>query len=253
MTDLSNPLPLGLGKRTWPLFLLGFLALFAILFALDGYVFRMTLGWPPWVHEFFWSITDWGLSEWILIPSLMLASISGLLALVMPRRIPRLALLQTLHLNAFIFFAVGVPGLFATLIKRAIGRGRPEVLDTVGPYGFQTFFNNHTFQSFPSGHATTALATAMALSFLSPRWLPIALVIAGLVAFSRIAIGAHYPTDVLGGIVVGTLGAYFVRQAFAWRRWAFDREASGTIQVRPLVAVQRLVRGTTIMLRRGSA
>ncbi len=61
--------------------------------------------------------------------------------------------------------------------------------------------------SFPSGHATNAFATAVYLSYIYRRYSPVFLCIAVLVAYSRIYVGAHYPLDVTGGALVGSVGA----------------------------------------------
>ena len=57
---------------------------------------------------------------------------------------------------------------------------------------------------------------------------------------------AHYPTDVIGGVVVGTLGAYAVRAFFATRGWLFVSRPEGLIRVRPFAATRRLVRSRKI-------
>ncbi|MBI3244079.1 MAG: VanZ family protein [Chloroflexi bacterium] len=64
------------------------------------------------------------------------------------------------------------------------------------------------FPSFPSGHAAAAFAVAAVLMLSYRRWrvwLP-TLIGAGLIAFSRVYLGVHYFSDILGGAVVG-LGA----------------------------------------------
>ena len=63
--------------------------------------------------------------------------------------------------------------------------------------------------SFPSGHTAAAFTTAAALYFTREKnlWKP-ALVLAVLIAFSRLYLYVHYPTDILGGIAVGLLSGY---------------------------------------------
>lgn len=63
--------------------------------------------------------------------------------------------------------------------------------------------------SFPSGHAGACFAVASVLFLCLPRRFGIpALVMAGLISFSRLYVGAHYPTDVLAGILVGCIAGW---------------------------------------------
>ena len=242
MLDLSKPWPLGLNRATWWRFALAFVALLAIVVWFDPWFSATAQAWPRPINDFFALITDYGLSDWILIPSLVLMLVSATLAWLIPKRLPKLALVEMTQLYAFIFVGVGLPGLVSNLIKRGIGRGRPELIDQVGPMSFESFFNDWTYQSLPSGHTTTAFAFAFVVGFLSARWFPLALVIAVAVGVSRVAVGAHYPTDVLGGVVVGTLGAYAVRAFFSSRGWLFEPGHDGRIRLRPFAATRRLIR-----------
>ena len=63
--------------------------------------------------------------------------------------------------------------------------------------------------SFPSGHTAASFAAVVALSFAGEKraW-KAALVLACLIAFSRMYLYVHYPTDVLGGVLVGILAGY---------------------------------------------
>lgn len=67
-----------------------------------------------------------------------------------------------------------------------------------------------TDYSFPSGHASSAFATATALSLACPKWYVIApsFAYAGAVGYSRMYLGAHYPSDVLAGAIVGMGSAF---------------------------------------------
>ncbi len=65
--------------------------------------------------------------------------------------------------------------------------------------------------SFPSGHSATAFAGAWLFSRYLPRWRGLLYTVAGLVAFSRIYLGDHYPGDVLSGSGLGVLFAMLCR------------------------------------------
>lgn len=242
MLDLTRPWPFGLSRATWWRAALALVALLGLVVWVDPAVSAFAQVLPMPVRAFFAAVTDYGLSDWILYPSLALLLLSAGLAYVIPKRMPKLALKQMAQLYGFIFVGVGLPGLASNLLKRLIGRGRPEVFDEVGPLHFTHLVNDFTFQSFPSGHTTTAFAFAMVIGFLSPRWFPLGLAAAVVVGLSRIVVGAHYPTDVIGGIVTGVLGAYAVRNFFAARGWLFVKKPDGAVRMRPLAAVQRLLR-----------
>ena len=60
--------------------------------------------------------------------------------------------------------------------------------------------------SFPSGHTSSSFAFAFAVYLLLPKKYGIpAMVLALLIGLSRLYVGVHYPTDILGGILVGCL------------------------------------------------
>ena len=89
------------------------------------------------------------------------------------------------------------------IIKSIVQRVRPfnsfaEILPLVNPP--KSF-------SFPSGHSASAFACAVSLYYTKRKWFAFGLVIAALIAFSRLYVGVHYPTDVLCGTLVGTISA----------------------------------------------
>jgi undecaprenyl-diphosphatase len=85
-------------------------------------------------------------------------------------------------------------------LKALVGRDRPFVtVPEADPLVRSTIG-----QSFPSGHAATSFAGAVVLTYLFPRGWPAFFTLAAAVAFSRVYVGVHYPTDILAGAVVGT-------------------------------------------------
>jgi membrane-associated phospholipid phosphatase len=141
----------------------------------------------------------------------------------------------------FIFLGVGLTDLLATLLKGIIGRGRPETWTLDAPLSFHSLnWSAYDYQSFPSGHATTAFSLAAAVAFLWPKAFWPAMVFAALVAVSRIVVGAHYPTDITAGAVLGVLGVYAVREWFVSRGWLFASSAERGTERRRFEALRSL-------------
>jgi membrane-associated phospholipid phosphatase len=204
MVDLSKRWPLGLDRRNWPDYLAFFiLALFILLF-FDVYASRGAIAWPVEWRQPFQFVTHFGLSDWVLIPSaiIFLVSFIGFRFWKRTSRWRR-AMYELSLLSGFVFAAVGGTGIAVNLLKRLFGRGRPGVFEEYGAFDFHYLLNDWTFQSFPSGHSTTAMATAVVVGFLAPRFFRLFLIIAVVTGVSRVVVGDHYPTDVLAGFALG--------------------------------------------------
>lgn len=70
--------------------------------------------------------------------------------------------------------------------------------------------SNPDSPSFPSGHTSNAFATATSVSLAYPEWYVIvpSYLYAGTVAYSRMHLGVHYPSDVLAGALIGAGSAW---------------------------------------------
>ena len=97
------------------------------------------------------------------------------------------------------------------LLKNIIARTRPyEVVD-----GLQRMIGAQSDYSFPSGHSGAAFAVCMVIFFECPKKYGIpALVLAVLIALSRLYVGVHYPSDVIAGALLGTLFAFIACKVY---------------------------------------
>lgn len=149
--------------------------------------------------------------EWLLSP------VQGLVIVVL---VSLIVLWKTRDRMVFLTFLLVVAGgwLSSELVKIVVHRARPDYHLLAHPLSTEV-----NFASFPSGH--TCLATALAVGFvLLLRGRPIqkwAIVFGAvgvlIVAWSRLYIGAHYPSDVLGSMIY-TTAAMLVFLA-VWNQW----------------------------------
>lgn len=112
-------------------------------------------------------------------------------------------------------------GLVDTVVKLIVDRSRPSLVDPVATaHG----------KSFPSGHAmsSTFVYGALLLVFLPvvrrrlrPVLLALTAVLVVAIGFSRLALGVHYITDVVGGVVLGL--AWLAASTAAFSTWRVDR------------------------------
>ena len=100
-------------------------------------------------------------------------------------------------LTALVFSAL----LCNLTLKPLVARMRPFTVNSE----IKLLINAPTDFSFPSGHTASSFSVAFALLFNKNRlWIP-SMILAILIAFSRLYLYVHYPTDVLCGIIIGLI------------------------------------------------
>ena len=173
-------------------------------------------------------VTDFGKDEYVL------TALGGLLiavAIVAPalRGLRRSLLLGLGTRLQFIFLAVALSNLVTEVLKYGVGRGRPFVGGEANAFNFSLFAGNPAYSSFPSGHATTAFALAMAVSAVWPQARVAMAIYALIIAMSRLVLLAHHPSDVVAGAMVGIVVTRFGGYWFAARRLGFAIQGDGSI------------------------
>jgi undecaprenyl-diphosphatase len=100
--------------------------------------------------------------------------------------------------------SAGLALTLAKVISELVARPRPFVEH---PHAAHLFAKHAADYGFPSDHASGAFAIAVALLLRHRRAGLLALALATLIGVGRVMIGVHYPSDILGGAVLGALSA----------------------------------------------
>lgn len=164
------------------------------------------------VHHHGWTRTLAFVSKWVLSPTTLRTAVALLTLWLLHRRAWRLA--------AWSATTAGAGALIGLLVKAVVERARPALPNPVA---------HAPGYSFPSGHAMTATTSfAIFLLVLLPTvpraghrlcWTVAALAVVG-VGFTRVALGVHWCSDVIGGWLLGLL--VVAATTWAFRLWRSD-------------------------------
>lgn len=164
--------------------------------AWEASVLGFVNGWPDWLEPAMWVLQQVGV--------LFAPVVAGLIIARSTRR--------WVHLVPFALVLPLKLGIEKGLVKQLVERERP--FTSVGP---EIDVRGTAFDglSFPSGHTTTAFAVGILVSaFLPPRWRPVPMVWAVIVAIARMYYGEHNLLDVVAGASLGIAFAVFLWWAF---------------------------------------
>ena len=145
----------------------------------------------------------------------------------------------------FVFVSVAYSGILINIIKLIVGRARPHVAESLAWPEFHPLAFTGSYHSFPSGHANTVFAIALAVGFLSPPLRRYLLVLAAGLAFCRVLQFRHFVSDSLGGALLAVATTLWLRDRFAQSGIVFRRRKDGrvTLNAAGRLFVRRFKRG----------
>ncbi len=165
---------------------------------------------PPLVNDVFDQIGDLGDSEGYILAGLLLYVVS----LVGMRRgwtCPLRAGFERLARYSMLLLAtMSIGGLITLVLKKVVSRARPEVLLEQGWHGLGVPFAGDPYDSFPSSHTLTAFAVAAVIGEIAPRWRLPLLLVAAVVAASRVINRDHFLSDVTAAAFIGIMVAHYL-------------------------------------------
>ena len=189
--------------------------------SIDAPMAKLAAGLDPSIARLLLAFSQIGSANWMLVASAAVGAVA--LAFATRARRPRArAGFAVLAMRAgFLFLTVALSVLLVQAIKYGLGRAQPHMMSQWGVFHFSMFSPDALTASFPSGHATTAFAAAAVMALFAPRWQGAVFALALAVAVARIAVGAHFPSDVLGGMVLGMALAFALARYCARRKVVF--------------------------------
>jgi membrane-associated phospholipid phosphatase len=190
--------------------------------------------------QIFEIVTRLGASTWILYTAGAVILVLSIYPPAGLKRSVRLKMHDWVLAMYFIFTSVAFAGLLTNVIKNIVGRARPQFTPPGNVWFSNPFGDNYDFASFPSGHATTAGALAMALMLLAPKYRVLFALLGVWIAVSRPVLGVHFPSDIFAGLAWGAGFTWIYARSFARKRLLFAYEPDGSLRLQAKLGNLRL-------------
>lgn len=184
-------------------------------------------GLPGAVVAFNERITDFGTFRWMIYGSGFLVILAYVVSRASADESTAGRARTGGRLSLYFFLTIGATSALVHLVKLIVGRARPELFAEHGAYSLTPFAYDDLYSSFPSGHSAAVGAFFGAFSMLVPRLRPLFLLGALAIGVSRVIVGAHYPSDVAAGLLLGLWTAIATAYVFARKAWLFRLDARG--------------------------
>jgi membrane-associated phospholipid phosphatase len=172
-------------------------------------------------------ITDFGTFAWMIYGSAALVIIAYILARVIKSEGFEEKARAARRLSLYFLVTIGTASATVHIIKFFIGRARPEAFADLGAYSLTPFASDWLFQSFPSGHSAAVGSFFGAFAMLAPRLRILFALGALTIGVTRVVVGAHYPSDVAAGLLVGIWSALMIAFLFARKDLVFRLDEKG--------------------------
>ncbi len=207
--------------------LIATLILVAALLPFDPALSERAQGLSPAFVEFNRHITDLGTFRWMIYGSGGLVIAAYIAQSIHLKRTLSAKMRTAGRLSLYLFLTIGSASALVHLLKFLIGRARPELLIDYGAYSLTPFTGDNLFESFPSGHSAAIGSFCGAFAMLVPRLRPYLAGLALVIGISRVVVGAHYPSDVAAGLLIGLWLAVMMAFVFARFGWLFRIDEHG--------------------------